>query len=74
MSYTFLEIRRLVQNGLLDNKAGFRARDIIKLNKSLNPYTVKTFLPKHTLNRVIYFERIKVGLYRILPIHFKNLN
>mgnify|MGYP003621280846 CR=1 FL=1 len=74
MSNTFIAIRRLVQRGLLDNTTGFRASEIIRLNNNLNPDTVRTFLPKHTRNRVIYFERLQRGLYRILNTHLLNLN
>lgn len=64
MSLTFLEIKLLVENGILNNDNGFRAGEVIA-NSNLNPGTVRTFLPKHTINDTKYFERIAEGLYRI---------
>lgn len=64
MSQTFLPIKRLVQREILNNQTGFRANDVIA-HSNLKPSTVRTFLPKHTINSTVYFERISEGLYKI---------
>ena len=65
MSKNFEIIKRLVQDGILDNNNGFTANDVVNNSKNLNQNTIKTFLPKHAKIKTIYFERIRKGTYKI---------
>jgi len=69
-SNTFQVIRRLAVNGRINNRTGFTANDVIE-NSNLHPPTVRTFLPKHTVTEIIYFRKVRPGLYKILPNHLR---
>lgn len=63
-SKTFNAIRDIVIAKEL-NEDGFRVSDISKSAANVNVGTLRTFIPKHTTTKIVYFERICRGLYRI---------
>lgn len=65
-SNVFNRIRQLVQDGELDNRAGFSPAQVRQAAPELHTGTVGTFLPKHCRVRNIYFQRMRTeATYRI---------
>jgi len=67
-SAVYQTIETAVANGKLSQP--FRARDVVKACPSLNPETVRTFLPKHERNSrqegKKYLKRMSRGSYKII--------
>jgi hypothetical protein len=71
MSETFLEIKRLVKSGILDNNKGFSSKEILANTNNIKKGTARNFPGKHAIGGqevpICYFEKVAPAKYRIRP-------